>query len=137
MVEKSEHVFKQVIKKGQQIKKRCQKSNKTANKSNKLLNPVFKPRHQARNFQVMNDSNPESSESNEVPPATQLTDDSFDGIQQYDHPLPSWWTWLVFGCLAFAPPYIWFYHNGTEGRSLAEQHDQQLAKNLKLQFRLI
>jgi len=82
----------------------------------------------------MNDSNPESSESNEVPPATTLTDDSFDGIQQYDNPLPRWWMWLVVGCLAFAPPYFWFYHNGTEGRSLADQHDQKLAENLKLQF---
>ena len=26
------------------------------------------------------------------------------------------------------------FYNGTEGRSLADRHDQQLAENLKLQF---
>lgn len=82
----------------------------------------------------MNDPNQESSDSNDAASADKLTDESFDGIQQFDHPLPKWWMWLFVGCLIFAPPYFWYYHNGTEGRSLADQHDQQLAENLKLQF---
>ena len=82
----------------------------------------------------MSDHNHNVSDSNDVSSADKLTEESFDGIQQYDHPLPKWWIWLFVGCIVFAPPYFWFYHNGTEGRSLADQHDQQLAGNLKLQF---
>ncbi len=83
----------------------------------------------------MNDPNNQLSDSDETSDTeVQLNEDSFDGIHQYSRPLPKWWIWGVAACLAFAPPYFWFYHNGTEGRSLADRHDQQLAENLKLQF---
>lgn len=82
----------------------------------------------------MSDQKNNAAESSNEPSADTLTDESFDGIQQFDHPLPKWWIWLFAGCLVFAPPYFWYYHNGTEGRSLADQHDTRLAENLKLQF---
>ena len=84
--------------------------------------------------QAMSDSKHESPDSNQDDPADSLTDQSFDGIQQYDHPLPVWWIWLFVVGLLFAPPYFWYYHNGTQGRSLADHHEQELAEVLKLQF---
>jgi cytochrome c oxidase cbb3-type subunit 3 len=37
----------------------------------------------------------------------------------------------------FAPPYFFFYHNGVEGRSLADRYDRNLAANMELQFKEI
>lgn len=44
------------------------------------------------------------------------TDQSFehdyDGIQEYDNPLPRWWVWLFIGTVVFAAAYVPFYHFG-------------------------
>lgn len=82
----------------------------------------------------MSDSNNESEESRDGLPSDSLTHQSCDGIRQCDNPLPVWWMWLFVGCLLFAPPYFWYYHNGTSGRSLVDHHDEELVENLKLQF---
>ena len=82
----------------------------------------------------MSDSTNEFPDSNDEVSSDPISDQSCDGIQQFDSPLPAWWMWLFVGCLIFAPPYFWYYHNGTEGRSLADHHDEALAENLKLQF---
>lgn len=34
-----------------------------------------------------------------------LTDHAYDGIQEYDNPVPSWWTWLFVGTIAFSVVY--------------------------------
>jgi hypothetical protein len=46
-----------------------------------------------------------------------LTDHSYDGIHEYDNPLPGWWKWLFILTILFCFPYIAFYHSGR--RSLA------------------
>ncbi len=63
-----------------------------------------------------------------------LTDHSYDGIQEYDNPLPGWWKWL-FGLTAlfFIPYWVWF-HLGTPGRSIQDQHDAQAARTFELRF---
>jgi cytochrome c oxidase cbb3-type subunit 3 len=38
-----------------------------------------------------------------------LLDHNYDGIQEFDYPLPSWWTWTFIGGVAFALFYILFY----------------------------
>lgn len=30
----------------------------------------------------------------------------YDGIREYDNPMPGWWVWLFIGCVAFAPVYM-------------------------------
>lgn len=47
-------------------------------------------------------------------PVTQaeLLDHNYDGIQEYDNPLPGWWVFLFWACIAFAPFYVVYYHQG-------------------------
>jgi len=51
-----------------------------------------------------------------------LLEHSYDGIQEYDNPLPRWWLWIFWVCIFFAPPYILFYHFGP-GMSEHERYD--------------
>lgn len=67
-------------------------------------------------------------------PDDPLTGHNYDGIQEFDNPLPGWWKWIFVASILFAPPYILYYHNGTEGRAMADQYDAELASNLRLQF---
>ncbi|MGI9472984.1 MAG: cbb3-type cytochrome c oxidase N-terminal domain-containing protein [Rubripirellula sp.] len=82
----------------------------------------------------MSDSVKDSSELPEGAPDDPLTGHDYDGIQEYDNPLPGWWKWLFIASILFTPPYFWFYHNGAEGRTLSDRYDRELAANLKLQF---
>lgn len=36
----------------------------------------------------------------------QLTGHNYDGIQEYDNPTPSWWTWVFIASVLFAPFYM-------------------------------
>lgn len=62
------------------------------------------------------------------------TDHSYDGIEEYDNPLPGWWKWLFVGSIVFSPFYWMFYHSGVEGRSVEDQYDAALAENSRLEF---
>ncbi len=42
----------------------------------------------------------------------QLLDHEYDGIQEYDNPLPLWWKAIFWGSIVFAPLYIVFFHFG-------------------------
>ena len=67
-------------------------------------------------------------------PDDPLTGHDYDGIQEYDNPLPGWWKWLFIASILFTPPYLFFYHGGAQGRTLVDQYDRALAANLQLQF---
>ncbi len=67
-------------------------------------------------------------------PDDPLTGHSYDGIQEFDNPLPGWWKWMFIGSIFFAFPYAAFYHGGAEGRTVVERYDKAMAENLRLQF---
>lgn len=50
-------------------------------------------------------------------------DHDYDGIQEYDNPLPRWWVWLFVGCIVYAITYIPYYHFGP-----GELPEQQYAR---------
>lgn len=52
----------------------------------------------------------------------ELTGHEYDGIQEYDNPLPGWWKWLFIGSILFSLPYWAYYHFGAEGRTIADAH---------------
>jgi cytochrome c oxidase cbb3-type subunit III len=57
----------------------------------------------------------------------QLLDHSYDGIREYDNPLPSWWS-IVFGAtIAFAFLYFAYYSITGWGRSPADNYNVALA----------
>ena len=55
-----------------------------------------------------------------------LLNHSYDGIQEYDNPLPLWWTWLFYGTIIFAVVYIPYYAVGW-GLSTADEYNQEMA----------
>ncbi len=67
-------------------------------------------------------------------PNDPLTNHAYDGIQEFDNPLPGWWKWLFVATILFAFPYAAYYHGGAEGRSVIDHYDQALSDNVRLQF---
>jgi cytochrome c oxidase cbb3-type subunit 3 len=67
-------------------------------------------------------------------PNDELTGHSYDGIQEFDNPLPGWWKWLFVASIVMSPPYWAYYHFGTEGRAVTDQYEMALADNARLQF---
>ena len=62
------------------------------------------------------------------------TDHSYDGIEEYDNPLPGWWKGVFIATIVFCPFYWVFYHSGAVGRSLEDYYNVALAENTRLQF---
>lgn len=62
------------------------------------------------------------------------TDHAYDGIEEYDNPLPGWWKWSFIATIVFSPFYWVYYHNGAEGRSVRDNYNVALAENTRLQF---
>jgi cytochrome c oxidase cbb3-type subunit III len=63
-----------------------------------------------------------------------LIDREFDGIQEYDNPVPSWWKWLFLSTIVFSALYFPFHHLGVPGRSAVERYETALGENMRLQF---
>lgn len=63
-----------------------------------------------------------------------LTDHAYDGIQEFDNPLPGWWKWTFVGSIVFSVFYAMYFHIGAPGRSINEQFDEALSANMRLQF---
>jgi cytochrome c oxidase cbb3-type subunit 3 len=54
-----------------------------------------------------------------------LMDHEYDGIREYDNPLPAWWTWTWIATIVFCVPYVFWYHLG-EGPSLDDKYQAEL-----------
>ncbi len=59
---------------------------------------------------------------------------TYDGIQEYDNPLPGWWTALFWGTIVFSLLYWLYFHFGVPGRSTLDGYQAAVAENLRLQF---
>ena len=63
-----------------------------------------------------------------------LMDHSYDGIQEYDNPLPGWWKFLFWVSIIFSPIYYYYFHCGMEGRSIYDQYNNHMAEIYELKF---
>jgi len=54
-----------------------------------------------------------------------LLDHAYDGIQEYDNPLPRWWLTLFWVTIIFSPLYILYFHYGG-GMLGTERYDQEM-----------
>jgi cytochrome c oxidase cbb3-type subunit 3 len=54
-----------------------------------------------------------------------LLDHSYDGIQEYDNPLPRWWVLLFWVTIIATPLYILYYHYGP-GPLALERYDAEM-----------
>jgi len=70
----------------------------------------------------------------DAPHSDQLTGHEYDGIREYDNPIPGWWSWMFFGSFVFAVLYYGAYQLGTAGTSVAQAYDNSVTANLLLQF---
>jgi len=69
----------------------------------------------------------ETRASNAEPEAA-LLDHEYDGIREYDNPLPRWWVWMWFGSFVFAIGYFFHYHVSHNGTSVADGYEQDMAE---------
>jgi cytochrome c oxidase cbb3-type subunit 3 len=58
----------------------------------------------------MSADKPEPMEA--TPSDDHLLEHAYDGIQEYDNPLPRWWLAIFWATIVFAPLYILFFHFG-------------------------
>lgn len=64
----------------------------------------------------------------------QLTGHSYDGIQEFDNPLPGWWKFLFWVSIIFSPFYYFYFHAGVSGRSIHGQYEQETAEIFEVRF---
>ena len=59
------------------------------------------------------------------PPRDELLDHDYDGIQEYDNPIPQWMNVIFFGTVLFSLGYAWYFHLGGPGKSIAERYAEK------------
>lgn len=56
-----------------------------------------------------------------------LLNHEYDGIQEYDNPLPGWWKNVFWATFFFSIGYIIYYHLGGGGLSMHQEYNNELA----------
>lgn len=56
-----------------------------------------------------------------------LLEHEYDGIKEYDNPLPSWWSWIFVATIVFSLGY-WGYYQIGPGPSLIAEYEQEMAE---------
>lgn len=56
-----------------------------------------------------------------------LLDHDYDGIEEFNYPLPSWWVWTFIGGFVFLVFYLYFYHVAG-APSLRDEYFTQMTK---------
>lgn len=65
--------------------------------------------------------------SGATPPGEEnLLDHAYDGIHEYDNPLPRWWVWIFAGSFFFAIAYFFQYHLSGNGESIAAAYEAEM-----------
>ncbi len=57
----------------------------------------------------------------------EVLDHEYDGIKEYDNPLPGWWVALFWGTFLFGLGYAFHYHVSGNGTSVAESYAEETA----------
>jgi cytochrome c oxidase cbb3-type subunit III len=55
-----------------------------------------------------------------------LLDHNYDGIQEYDNPMPRWWVWIFWATIIFAEVYFIWYQLGP-GRTIHDEYADEMA----------
>jgi cytochrome c oxidase cbb3-type subunit 3 len=72
-------------------------------------------------------------ETEELEQSTGHADHTYDGITEYDNPIPAWWTWIFVGTIVFSILY-WFVATITAGHlTPVAYYDRDVIAELKRQ----
>lgn len=77
--------------------------------------------------------NQEHSVGGKVP---EVTGHVYDGISEYDNPMPRWWVWMFWGSFYFALAYFVHYQITGNGTSVEEEYLNDLAHHEEAQAKL-
>lgn len=58
-----------------------------------------------------------------------LLDHSYDGIQEYDNPMPRWWVWVFWATIVFCVAYYFLPAPFGEGPGMVAQYEADVAKH--------
>lgn len=56
-----------------------------------------------------------------------MLEHEYDGIKEYDNPLPGWWVKIFWGSFFFSIGYLFHYHVSGNGQSVAAAYDSEMA----------
>ncbi len=63
--------------------------------------------------------------SNHSAAQDQLLEHEYDGIREYDNPIPGWWHWLFVFTIVFSVVYFMYYHIGTISSTIHDDWQAQ------------
>jgi cytochrome c oxidase cbb3-type subunit 3 len=75
---------------------------------------------------MTSNSEPSVVTSNPERPEEKLLDHAYDGIHEYDNPLPRWWVWIFAGSFFFSIAYFFHYHLSGNGESVAAGYEADM-----------
>lgn len=61
-------------------------------------------------------------------PTDELLDHEYDGIREFDNPIPAWWTWLWIGSIVFSAVYFVHYHVANTGTGIFAAYEMEMDK---------
>ncbi len=61
-------------------------------------------------------------------------DHEYDGIREYDNPMPGWWVWMFAFTVVFSVIYGIYYHSNVPGRDLITDYEMAVGEDLKARF---
>lgn len=70
----------------------------------------------------------ESTKRPGAPAGDVATDHDYDGIKEFDNPLPRWWLLTFYGTVVFSLGYWFFYHSLAAGDLPMKAYAQELAR---------
>ena len=69
------------------------------------------------------------------PEPNRLLGHDYDGIEEYDNPLPGWWSWIFVATIVFSLGY-WAYYQFGPGPTVIAQYDDDMRAAAERQARL-
>lgn len=68
--------------------------------------------------------------ANEQENEDRLLDHEYDGIREYDNPMPRWWLWTFYATIAYVPIYYFAPLPFGEGPGVVAEYEMDIARHL-------
>ena len=68
------------------------------------------------------------------PQFDKLSGHNYDGIQEYDNPMPGWWVAIFIATIIWAVGYWAYYHSGVPDRSVVDDYTEAQTADVRRRF---